>query len=283
MKTRSTLLGWLLAFGVLLLGGLAAGTAYAQCCTTPTPPCCTTPTPPCCTPPPVTPPSVCCDNNNRTNVHVNVSTVNVAVAASRAGAGAGAAAGAAVYYGGGGGGGGYAAPMASGMIQGLAVDSGKRMKRVAYEASRTKITRVVIQAVCIDDRTIPHPASQVSPDRNIEDAYEGEIYRCIAGTWLQATIADYDGRVDFSGGRTLTCHKNDALWHGRGGKVECRPQAPARDCNERSLLRRFGAGIKILTMIVTERYTAYREEEEKSEAFVATSMSLDGGVGGIVY
>jgi hypothetical protein len=283
MKTRSTLLGLLLALGVLLLGGLAAGTAYAQCCTTPTPPCCTTPTPPCCTPPPVTPPSVCCDNNNRTNVHVNVSTVNVAVAASRAGAGSSASSGAAVYYGGGGGGGGYAAPMASGMIQGLAVDSGRRMKRVAYEASRTKMSRVVIQAVCIDDRTIPHPASQVSPDRNIDDAFDGEIYRCIAGTWLQATIADYDGRVDFSGGRTLTCHKNDALWHGRGGKVECRPQTPARDCNERSLLRRFGAGIKILTMVVVEKYTAYREEEEKSEAFVATSMSLDGGVGGIVY
>lgn len=287
---KSTLLGLLLAFGVLMVGGFAATAAYAQCCTptppcctTPTPPCCTTPTPPCCTPPPVTPPSVCCENNNRTNVHVNVSTVNVAVATSRAGAGAGSAAGAAVYYGGGGGGGGYAAPMASGMIQGLAVDSGKRMKRVAYEATRTKMTRVVIQAVCIDDRTIPHPASQVSPDRNIDDAFEGEMYRCIAGTWLQATIADYNGKIDFSGGRTLTCQKNDALWHGRGGKVECRRQAPARDCNERSLLRRFGAGIKVLTMIVTERYTAYREEEEKSEAFVATSMSLDGGVGGIVY
>jgi hypothetical protein len=279
MKTRSTLLGLLLAFGVLMLGGAA----YAQCCTTPTPPApcnCTPPTPPCCTQPPPTPPTACCDNNSRTNVHVNVSTVNVAVATSRAGAAS--AAGAAVYYGGGGGGG-YAAPMATGMIQGLAVDSGRRMKRVAYEASRTKMTRVVIQAVCIDDRSIPHPASQVSPDRNIDDAFEGEMYRCIAGASLQATIADYHERVDFSGGRTLTCQKNDALWHGRGGKVECRRQTPARDCNERSLLRRFGAGIKILTMVVTERYTAYREEEEKSEAFVATSMSLDGGVGGIVY
>ena len=281
MKTRSTLLGWILALGVLLVGGLAAGTAYAQCCAPPPDPCnCTPPTPPCCTTPP-TPPAVCCETNNRTNVHVNVSTVNVAIATSRAGAGAGA--GAAVYYGGGGGGGGYAAPMASGVIQGLNVDAGKRMKRVSYEATRTKMTRVVIQAVCIDDRTIPHPASQVSPDRNIDDAFEGEMYRCIAGTWLQATIADYHEKIDFSGGRTLTCQKNDSLWHGRGGKVECRPQTPARDCNERSLLRRFGAGIKILTMIVTERYTAYREEEEKSETFVATSMSLDGGVGGIVY
>lgn len=291
MTTRSTLLGLLLAFGLLMLSGAATTAAFAQacctptppCCTTPTPPCCTPPTPPCCTPPPPTPPSVCCDNVNRSNVHVNVSTVNVAVATAASRAGAGAGAGAAVYYGGGGGGGGYAAPMATGMIQGLMVDSGKRMKRVAYEATRTRMRRVVIQAVCIDDRTIPHPASQVSPDRDIDDAFEGEIYRCIAGTWLQATIADFDGKIDFSGGQTLTCRKNEALWHGRGGKVECRPQKPARDCNERSLLRRFGAGIKVLTMVVVEKYTAYREEEEKTEATFAGAMSLDGGVGGIVY
>ena len=30
---------------------------------------------------------------------------------------------------------------------------------------------------------------------------------------------------------------------GHGGRIECRAQKPARDCNERSLLRRFGAGI----------------------------------------
>ncbi|WP_204282233.1 hypothetical protein, partial [Serratia marcescens] len=44
--------------------------------------------------------------------------------------------------------------------------------------------------------------------------------------------------------------------------VSCRPQLPARDCNERSLLRRFGAGVKILNMLTTETYTAYREELE---------------------
>lgn len=173
--------------------------------------------------------------------------------------------------------------MVSGVIQGLNVESGQRMRRSAYQASRSRMSRVVIQAVCLDDRTIPHPASQTSPDKSIDDAFEGEMYRCIAGTWLQATIADYDGRVDFTGGRTLTCKKNEALFHARGGRVECRPQLAARDCNERSLLRRFGAGIKILTMIVTESYTAYREESERSEASVAGAMSLDGGVGGIVY
>ena len=36
-------------------------------------------------------------------------------------------------------------------------------------------------------------------------------------------------------------------------------------------------------MITVERYTAYREEQERMETSVAGVMSLDGGVGGIVY
>ncbi|WP_304166261.1 hypothetical protein [Phenylobacterium aquaticum] len=301
MTTRTSLLGFLLGLALLIFGASAPVTALAgdchctptpPCCTTPTPPCCTTPTPPCCTTP--TPPVTCCDttNNFRSNINVNVSTVSIAIAnaassagsSAGAGAGSGSGSGSTVYYGGGGGGGGYAPPMASGIIQGLSVDTGKRMKRTAYQATRTRTRRVVIQSVCLDDRTIPHPASQATPDRDIEDAYDGELYRCIAGTWLQATIAEYKGEADFSGGQTLTCHKGDALYHAPGGKVECRPQKPARDCNERSLLRRFGAGIKILTMTLTETYTAYREEEERTEsAVVSTTMSLDGGVGGTVY
>jgi len=289
MKTRSTLLGLVLGFGLMTLASAAPESAAAQCCAPPPPPppCCTPPpTPPCCVPPPPPPPpsNPCCDTPRTPNINVHVSNVSVAIAnaSSRAGAGAGAGAGAAVYYGGGGGGGGYMPPMATGMVQ-LNVEAGKRMKRVAYEASRTRTRRVVIQAVCIDARQIPHAASQVRPDREIADGYEGELYRCIAGTWLQATIAEYDGKIDFSGGKTLACGKGDALYHGRNGKLECRKQTPARDCNERSLLRRFGAGIKILTIVETERYTAYREEEERMEASVATSMSLDGGVGGTVY
>lgn len=281
MKARSTLLGMILGFGLLLFGAAAPATALAQCCTPPTPPtCCTTPTPPaCCTTPPT-----CCHSVNVPGVNVNVaSTVVVnantsAIATSRAGAGAGAGV---IFYGGGGGGGYYSPPVATGVVQ-LNVEGGRRMKKTAYQASRSRTRRVVIQAVCIDDRQVPHPASQVRPDRDVSDAYDGELYRCIAGTWLQATIADYDGKIDFSGGQTLACGKNDALYHAPGGKVECRRQKPARDCNERSLLRRFGAGIKILTITSTETYTAYREEEEASESY-ASSMSLDGGVGGVAY
>lgn len=220
---------------------------------------------------------------------MNVSNVNVAVATARSSAGgSGSGFGDGGFYGGGGGGGGgYSPPVVSGIIQGLNVDAGQNTERTAYQSTRTTLRRVAIQAVCLDDRTIPHPASQVFPDRTVEETYEGEMYRCIAGTWLQASIATYEGHVDFTGGQTLTCRKGDALYRGRDGLVECRPQRPARDCNERSLLRRFGAGIKILTMITTETFTAYRETASRSESSSSSSyasgLSLDGGVGGIVF
>ena len=132
---------------------------------------------------------------------------------------------------------------------------------------------------------MPHPASQLFPEQDVEDAFDGEIYRCIAGTRLQYTWAEYVGRVGFDGGRTVICNKDDSLWHTREGKLECKRQKAERDCNERSLLRRFGAGVKVMTMIITETYTAYREEEVEtaSTSSSSSSMSFSGGVGGIAY
>lgn len=282
LNERSTLTGLFLGLGMLLLGAVVPDEALAQCCTPPSPPvCCTVPTPPpCCTTPP--PPPTCCHSINVPGVNVNVaSTVVVnANASAQVSARAGGAGGAGVvFFGGGGGGGYYSPPGATGVVQ-LNVVGG--MRKTAYQASRSRTRKVVIQAVCIDDRQVPHPASQLRPDRDVLEGYDGELYRCIAGSYLQATIADFDGKIDFSGGQTLACRKGDALYHARGGKVECRAQKPARDCNERSLLRRFGAGIKILTITTTESYTAYREEAESS-SMAASSMTLDGGVGGVAY
>ena len=69
----------------------------------------------------------------------------------------------------------------------------------------------------------------------------------------------------------------------RAGQLSCRPQTPARDCNERSLLRRFGAGVKVLSMTLIETYTAWREETTTESSTATMTMSLDGGVGGTVY
>ena len=67
--------------------------------------------------------------------------------------------------------------------------------------------------------------------------------------------------------------------------IECRPQTPQRDCNERSLLRRYGAGVKILTLYREETYTAWREEviEESYGEVINSAITLDGGVGGRVF
>ena len=151
---------------------------------------------------------------------------------------------------------------------------------MAYTSTRDKTVRVIIQAFCLDDRGEPHPASQVFPEKGVDNDYDGELYRCIAGTRMQYVMADWNERVSFDGGKTITCDKNQALYHTRQGRMECRKQAAARDCNERSLLRRFGAGIKILTIITTETYTAYREEEVETSSVVtsSSSSSYSGGL-----
>jgi hypothetical protein len=279
MKARiNPILAAIGAFFALTAALVIAGPAAAGgcgCSTPPTPP--TPPSHPCCQPPSI--------NVNIPGVNVNVGAsvivnANVQAQASVIGSGGGA-----VYFNGSGGGGGYLMPGTPGMIQGLNVDGG--LRRTAYEATRTKITKVVLEAVCLDDKDVPHPASQVAPDRDIEDSYDGELYRCIAGTRMQYTFAEFNGKVAFDHGQTVTCQKNDALYHtsgapgSGGGAIECRPQKPARDCNERSLLRRFGAGVKMLTLVTIEKYTAYREET--TSASTTTALSLDGGVGGVMY
>ena len=298
--------------GALVLGGVA----YAQCCAPPPPPCCAPPPAP--PRPPAPPPCNTCGGGGHNvnipgiNIHVGGSIIvnanasatanSNASAGSSAGAGSGASAGSTVYYGGGTHGGYYSGPMSTGYIQGLNVEGGEARRRAAYEATRTKFKRVVIRAVCLDDRDIPHPASQVTPDRDIDSGYDGELYRCIAGSRMQYVVGAYEGysQANF-GGETYVCGKNEALYYGGGGRgdsglaggpdgrgaqggaLACRPQRPARDCNERSLLRRYGAGVKVVTILTTEKYTAYREETVRESSMSGMSLSLDGGVGGVVY
>ncbi|MET4684733.1 hypothetical protein [Brevundimonas faecalis] len=245
------------------------GGPSGPCCQPPRPP--VPPVTPCCAPPPAPP---CCGSGGNVNVNVNVN----ANASASARASSRSAATVIVA----GGGGAYFNIDNSSYpttIQGLNVQgSAMQSVRVPYTASRRMEKRVVIQAVCIDDRAVPHPASQVRPGKDVAMDYEGELYRCIAGTKLQWTIGDEAGGP----GETLDCNKREALWYGRGGVLECRPEKAERDCNERSLLRRYGAGVKVLTMIREETYTEYREEMVEA-ATASGMMMLDGGVGGRVF
>lgn len=262
----------------------AAAGAASACCNAPPPPNC------CAPPPPPRPPAgnPCCGGGHSVvtpGVNVNLSSTAIAISGASASARAGANAGGIVYIGGGGSW--YVEQPPVGYIGALQVEVGAEaaaQARVAVQTTRSVRRRMVIQAVCIDDRSSPHPASQVHPDREIDDAFEGELFRCVAGTHMQAVFADYGDHVDFSGGQVLTCAKAEALYRRRDGDVVCRPQIPARDCNERSLLRRFGVGLKILTMTRSESITEWRETAASASASASASamgMSLDGGVGGV--
>jgi len=315
---------WLLsAVGALSLGTVA-GQAAAQCNTG-----CTPPPPPCCQPPPAppTPPTGCCQQpsppsgnfNSNVNVNVNVNANANANANANTNSTSIRARGAGNVYVNGGGGAYFSVdqPYPT-VIQGLNVEgSVSQVIQHAVERSRWAFSRVVIQAMCIDDRDIPHPASQVQPGRDIVAGYNGELYRCIAGTRLQYTLAEFAEQISFDHGQTMSCQKGESLWYQEGGSggaseyaaqyaaayaaqyggeqgpggpigggiVECRPQTPERDCNERSLLRRYGAGIKILTLWREEMYTEYEQEvvQAASSMSMGSSLTLDGGVGGRVF
>lgn len=329
----SKLAGLALSLGLLALAGEAAAGCNNGCA--PPPP----PTPPSNPTPPNMPCHSCGGGGGTTNVNVNV---NVKAGASSS-AFAGASSGATVYGGGYGNWSqtpGYAQP-----VGGLAVVTGDEGAYEAISESRSMTRTLIIQASCIDDTGVPHPASQVFPDRDVANSYSGEVYRCIAGTHMQVVMADcFDGadgfaaghamsesssysrseeseehssyghggshgyasgnsesheehassasgshhvdmaclsHVNFDGGKTMTCQKGDALWFDHGN-MTCRVQIPARQCNERSLLRRFGVGMKMLTVTRTESFTKKREMAASSRSASSSVMVFDGGVGGFV-
>lgn len=128
--------------------------------------------------------------------------------------------------------------------------------------SYSQVREFLIQAICIDASDNPHPASQTFGGRDVGDGYRGEIYRCMAGTRMRYTID----------GRSYDCAQGEALWY-EDGRVECRPQIARRPCNERSLLRRYGAGDKLVRI----RESGMREA--RTETTFNGAMTMDGGVG----
>ncbi|CAN5379596.1 hypothetical protein BH09PSE2_BH09PSE2_16720 [soil metagenome] len=154
-------------------------------------------------------------------------------------------------------------------------------------AQKSVIALYAVQAVCLDDKASPHPASQTGPDRDVADGYSGEIFRCVAGSHMQYTVAAYaGGAASFDRGQTKVCSKGDSLWRFPDGRMECRPQTPARDCNERSLLRRYGAGIKVVKVAGGQTCAAWSTTTEaavqpqpQAQEPYASAFAGDGGVG----
>ncbi len=146
-----------------------------------------------------------------------------------------------------------------------------------------------VQAVCIDDKGTPHPASRVDASDRVPGSYHGELFRCMAGTSMQVTLGSLErGSASFAHGETFACRKGEALVHQRGGNLACAPQAPQRSCNERSLLRRHGPGIKLVearleakTCVPRSRTVmkSVQRQVERTRQAKGQSMVFDGGVG----
>ncbi len=166
-------------------------------------------------------------------------------------------------------------------------------EEVCVEQVRETVALRPVQAVCLDDQGTPHPASQVTGDKQVSLGYSGEIYRCMAGTAMQVTLGRLDGqKADFSQAQTFACRKGEALVHSVGGQLHCKPQAPQRDCNERSLLRRHGPGVKLVQTrsqahaCVPQKRTVMKQVQRRVESVKPNTPSpivFDGGVGQGVY
>ena len=115
----------------------------------------------------------------------------------------------------------------------------------------------------------------------------------MAGTRMQVTLGSVEnGEANFDHGQTMACAKGEALVQTAGGELACKPQIPQRNCNERSLLRRSGPGIKVVQTRRAEKQcvpqqrtvmkTVSREVERVRES-APKPMVFDGGVGQGVY
>jgi len=216
--------------------------------------------------------------NLHSSVNVNVQASASASAIATATGAAGASGNTFVYAGGGYVGGSH--PGAATALTGL------RLAGASYERMEEERTRVVeewrvVRAVCVDDTGTPHPASRPDPEERVHPDYDGELFRCVAGTALAATLGwREDGHDRFDGGETIQCEKGEALRHGSGGRLYCATEEARRNCNERSLLRLHGPGVKLIYLQREETYVeTYERHEERSEVSSMTLM-LDGGVGG---
>jgi hypothetical protein len=140
---------------------------------------------------------------------------------------------------------------------------------------------------------MPHPASRTDGDQNIAATFNGEVFRCMAGTRMEVTMGKVvNGQPVFDGGRTMSCQKGQALAYtngagaaggAAGGSLVCVAQAARAECNERSLLRRFGPGVKYATVTRTETVTSTRQAAQSNVVTLRSSMFVDGGVGQGVY
>jgi hypothetical protein len=138
-----------------------------------------------------------------------------------------------------------------------------------------------IHAVCVAQGR-EFAASHMLPDTFIDSSYEGEVARCLPGAVLKVVIGDVvqsdQGMAGtYSHGQVLQCGPHEALRHYKDGMLKCVPEAPVKDCTERTNLRLYGTGDFFFTF--RTQVCASASHSASAHAVELTGMALDGGVG----
>lgn len=98
-------------------------------------------------------------------------------------------------------------------------------------------TSVTVEAICIDARSMPHPAAQTFAGRDVAATYAGELLRCLPGTAMRYV----------TNARNHDCAAGEALWYEQR-QLSCRTETALDTEQERELLRQFGPGEKIVQL-----------------------------------
>lgn len=131
-----------------------------------------------------------------------------------------------------------------------------------------------VKAECIDSKGHLSSAWRVAP-AEIDETYEGEVFRCLPGSALGATVGTWvNGVADYEGGFVIECLEGEALRFGQGGRLACAPQTVRADAPAE--LRLAGASAEVLIR-------RGRAGSAGTGAVGLGGMVLTGGVGGRVY
>lgn len=99
--------------------------------------------------------------------------------------------------------------------------------------AHAQTSRVTVEAICMDARSMPHPAAQTFAQRDVAADYTGELFRCLPGTAMRYV----------TNARNHDCAAGEALWY-EGRQLSCRAETALETEQERELLRQFGPGQK---------------------------------------
>lgn len=137
---------------------------------------------------------------------------------------------------------------------------------------RTEKVMKPVKAICVSAKGLEEAARMSSNVTEVEPDTDVELFHCVAGDMLVATIGRMagkgaDARPDYVGGYVIECHAGEALRHGSNGMLACVPQ------------QKYG-----YSEIPAATWAAYAEvflrKHERGEEMVATGGAFfSGGVG----